>query len=234
VLCRQYEVSLALRESFAPAPLALLSSSFRRRREAAYKLGDDEGVGVPVDCNRRRAFPVVAEESEDELGGALVAAGRPVDELLHRRLELGDPAPPAVFLRLDPLAERAGDQPAQAARTLRPSARIAGLTGTEAGGPGRPAVACRLLLPGAVREGQGDHARLFLPRHPPEQKVSFFFPFSESRAMLLFFESSTAERTSGHDHGSGSPPGAAPFNPYARALRAAADAALNPDSNSSL
>jgi hypothetical protein len=68
----------------------------------------------------------------------------------------------------------------------------------------------------------------------PNKKVSFFFLFSEIRAMLLFFESRTAERTSGHDHGSGSPPGAAPLNPYASALRAAADAALNPDSNSSL
>src|SRR5208337_3955536 len=92
-----------------------------------------------------------------------------IGELLHHRQALGHASLLAVFLRLDLLVERALHERGDAARALRPSARIAGLAGTEAGGP----IASRLGLPSSLREsgrGRGESASQAIP---PESAPDF-------------------------------------------------------------
>ncbi len=122
-------------------------ASWRRPRKAADEFGDDEGVGRAAFGRwRRRAGLLVAEESKNELRRALIAFRRAIDELRHRRLELGEAPFPPVFLRLDLFAERLRQKPAEAAGAPRPAARIAGLTRAEAGRPRRPALADPLFV----------------------------------------------------------------------------------------
>ena len=123
---------------------ALIPSPARGGGRARRRRGRRPRRG-PFGRLRRRAALIAVEQRKDELRRALIAACGAIDELLHRRLELGDAPPPAVFLGLDLLAERARHERAQSP-ALRPPARIAGLPGPEAGVP--PG----LFLPSPVRE----------------------------------------------------------------------------------
>src|SRR5208282_564804 len=121
------------------------------RRAASYaphEFGDHDGVGLAAAFGgiQGGAARIVAVEREDQLRRAQIAFCGAIGELRHRRLELGDAAFPAVFRRLDPFAERPRDHRAETMRPLRPSARVAGLAGTEAPGPRRIADPLFVLL----------------------------------------------------------------------------------------
>src|SRR5271166_6542729 len=90
-------------------------ASWRRPRKTADEFGDDEGVARadPFGRWRGRVALLVVEKSKNELRRALIAFCRAIDELRHRRLELGDAPWPAVFLRFDLFAERRRQEPAE-------------------------------------------------------------------------------------------------------------------------
>src|SRR5208337_999139 len=90
-------------------------ASWRRPRKTADEFGDDEGVARADTFGRwrGRVALLVVEKSKNELRRALIAFCRAIDEVRHRRLELGDAPWPAVFLRLDLFAERRRQEPAE-------------------------------------------------------------------------------------------------------------------------
>src|SRR5271166_5922713 len=135
----------------------LRGHALRSRRTASYapnEFGDDHGVGLAELFGRRgrRRALIVADESDDELRRAMIALHRAIDELLHRRHALGHASRLAVFRRLDLFVEHPIHERGETAGALRPSARIAGLAGTEAGGP----IAPLLCLPSPFRALPGE------------------------------------------------------------------------------
>src|SRR5271166_1403305 len=97
------------------------------------ELGHDDRIGVAnaIGVLLGRPGLIGLDEREQQLCRARFAGRGAVDQLLDRRLELGDPPAPAVLIDRDPFAQSSGDDRAQVARAFRPAAWVARLAGTK-------------------------------------------------------------------------------------------------------